>query len=58
MGIIRLILLVLIGYLIVRLMSKIFAPRKEKRTVYGQSKQNGRKQKTKDIEDADYEDIE
>ena len=58
MGIIRLLIIFIIAYLAVRLLRKLFAPKSENPEVRGKSKPSATKNRNKDIEDADYEEIE
>jgi hypothetical protein len=58
MGIIRLLIIFIIAYLAVRILRKLFAPKSVNPKVRGQSKPSGTKDQKKDIEDADYEEIE
>lgn len=57
MGLIRLFLLFLLGYMVFRLLKYIFLPKKEDKEVRGESRPN-KKNRYKNIEDADYEEIE
>jgi hypothetical protein len=58
MGIFRLLIIFIIAYIAMRLLRRLFAPGKENPQVHGKSKQNGIRKNKKDIEDADYEEIE
>lgn len=58
MGIIRLLIIFFIAYLAVRFLRKLFVPKDENPNVQGQPKQSGTRNLKKDIEDADYEEIE
>lgn len=57
MGLIRLLIIFLLGYLILRLLKRIFLPKKEEKEVRGNSRKKTTNQ-YKNIEDADYEEIE
>ncbi len=56
MGLIRILILLTLGYFIFRLLKHIFLPRTQDKGVQGESKTNKKKQ-YKNIEDADYEEI-
>jgi|LGVF01.1.fsa_nt_gb hypothetical protein len=56
MSLIRLLIIVILGYLFVRLLKRIFLPKTHDKGVQGESKPN-RKNQYKNIEDADYEEI-
>jgi len=58
MGIIRLLIIFIIAYLAVRLLRKLFVPKSKNPSVRGQSKPSDARNRNKDIEDADYEEIE
>lgn len=56
MTLIRFLIIVILGYLFVRLLKRIFLPKTHDRSVRGDS-QPKRKNQYKNIEDADYEEI-
>lgn len=56
MTLIRLLIIVILGYLFIRLLKRIFLPKTHDRGVQGDSHPN-RKKQYKNIEDADYEEI-
>lgn len=58
MGIIRLLIIFIIAYLTVHLIRKLFMPGDRNPEVRGHSKQSTTKNLKKDVEDADYEEIE
>ena len=58
MGFFRLLIIFIIAYLAIRLLRRLFVPRRDKPRVHGESKQNVKRKNKKDIEDADYEEIE
>ena len=53
----RLILVFLVGYFVISLVKRIFLPKTSHRTGHGNAQQE-KKAKYKNIEDADYEEIE
>ena len=57
MGFMRLILVFLVGYFVISLVKRIFLPKTSHRTGRGNTQQE-QKAKYKNIEDADYEEIE
>ena len=56
MSLIRLLIIFILGYLFVRLLKRIFLPKTHNRGVRGEEQPN-RKNQYKNIEDADYEEI-
>jgi hypothetical protein len=58
MGFFRLLIIFIIAYVAIRLLRRLFVPGRENPRVHGESKKNGKRKNRKDIEDADYEEIE
>ena len=56
MGFFRLLILFILGYFLIRLLKIIFLPKTQDKGVKGTS-QSSRKKQYKNIEDADYEEI-
>ena len=57
MGLIRILLLFIIGYFAFKLLKAIFLPKAQDKVVNGDAKQKSR-ENYKNIEDADYEELE
>jgi hypothetical protein len=58
MGLIRLLLLFIIGYFFYKMIKRFLSPGKQNPHVRGDSKKPSEFKKRKDIQDIDYEDIE
>ena len=58
MNLLRLILLIILGYIVIRFFRKMFQPKSSNPHVKGKNKKSGKIIKSNNIEDADYEEIE
>ena len=57
-GLFRLLIILLIGYYVVRFVRRLFQPKNVDSRVRGESKKSDKNNSMKNIEDADYEEIE
>jgi hypothetical protein len=58
MNLLRLILLIILGYFVIRFFRNVFQPKPPNPHVKGKNKKSGKIIKSNNIEDADYEEIE
>lgn len=58
MGIIRLLILTIIGYFLYKMIKRLISPAKQNPHVQGNSNKNNDLSKRNDIQDIDYEDVE